>query len=156
MDWKLAYVRALARRHCEQIGFIPQARYEQELARGERGRLWLALENAEPCGFLLWGGVGETVRIHQACIQYDAQRREHGRALVRRLIDESTARGRGEITARVALDIEANQFWQALGFKAVAEVAGGKRRGRRIVVYRLRLRRPVQRTLFEPQVLGGN
>ena len=124
----LAYVTDLARRHYEEIGFLPSPRLAEYHASGQ---LWIANENAEPCGFLVWGNGWPVLRVYQVCIQYDAQRRLHGAQLIGRLINKAEAEGYDRISCWVADDIPANDFWQAMGFVKMAEREGGKKRGRK-------------------------
>lgn len=124
----LPYVLGLARKHYEEIGFLPAPKLEEYR---DAGQLWVADENGEPCGFLMWGRGWPVLRVYQVCIQYDAQRRLHGAQLVGRLINKAEAEGYERISCWVADDIPANDFWHAMGFRKVAEREGGKKRGRK-------------------------
>ena len=123
----LAFVGALSRKHYEEIGFLPKPRLEQYY---QDGQLWMQTENGEPCGFLVWGNGWPVLRVYQVCIQYDAQRRLHGAELVGRLIRKAEAEGYERISAWVADDIPANDFWNAMGFRLHGQRAGGSKRGR--------------------------
>jgi GNAT superfamily N-acetyltransferase len=123
----LAFVEALSRKHYEEIGFLPKPRLEQYY---QDGQLWMQTENGEPCGFLVWGNGWPVLRVYQVCIQYDAQRRLHGAELVGRLIRKAEAEGYERISAWVADDIPANDFWNAMGFRLHGQRAGGSKRGR--------------------------
>ena len=123
----IPFVVALSKRHYEEIGFLPKPRLEQYR---DSGQLWMQDENGEPCGFLVWGNGWPVLRVYQVCIQYDAQRREHGMALVGRLIRKAETEGYERISAWVADDIPANDFWFAMGFRIYGQRAGGKSRGR--------------------------
>jgi GNAT superfamily N-acetyltransferase len=130
------YADDLARKNSEALSFIPRPMIERY---AERGQLMLATENGEPCGFVIHGEGWPQMRIYQACIQYDARRREHGMALVARLADKARARGCTDIRLWCADDLDSNDFWRAAGFEACGSRAGGKRRGRRHVLWALRL-----------------
>lgn len=121
------YIEQLARSEYEAIGFIPRPRLEQYSARGQ---ILMAQENDENAGFLVFGAGWPTLRVYQACIQYDARRREHGASLVQRLIAEAQRRGCYLISLWCADDLPANDFWQALGFRHIATRPGGVKRGR--------------------------
>lgn len=123
----LAYVEALSRKHYEEIGFLPKPRLEQY---HQAGRLWMQTENDDLCGFLVWGNGWPALRVYQVCIQYDAQRRMHGAELVGRLIRKAEAEGYERISAWVADDIPANDFWHSMGFQFHGQRAGGSKRGR--------------------------
>lgn len=121
------YVVGLSRKHFDEIGFVPRPRLEQY---HDRGQLWIANEGKDPCGFLVWGNGWPVLRVYQACIQYDAQRRLHGAALVGRLINKAEAEGYEQISCWVANDIPANDFWKTMGFHMMATRYGGKKRRR--------------------------
>lgn len=48
MHDELDYVLDLARKHYEEIGFLPSPRLEKYR---DAGQLWVQNENGEPCGF---------------------------------------------------------------------------------------------------------
>lgn len=125
-EMMLRYVLELARKNTEALGFIPAPKLEQYAAAGQ---LWMAYENDDPCGYLVFGAGWPVLRIYQACIQYDARRREHGLALLRRLIAYAIAHGYEAISCWCADDLEANAFWQAAGFVWAGQREGGRRRG---------------------------
>lgn len=87
---EIDYVLDLARKHYEEIGFLPAPRIEEYRRAGQ---LWVQDENGEPCGFLVWGRGWPVLRVYQVCIQYDAQRRLHGAQLIGRLINKAEAEG---------------------------------------------------------------
>jgi ribosomal protein S18 acetylase RimI-like enzyme len=141
----LDYVLALSRKHYEEIGFLPApklAEYRQ------RGQLWIAQENDERCGFMVWGRGWPILRVYQVCIQYDARRREHGFGLVRRLIAKADQEGYEAISCYVADDIEANDFWRACGFQCVGQRDNSNRRGRLHNHWVFKLPNPVQARLI--------
>src|SRR5947209_1089728 len=87
----LPYVVHLQKRHSTAVGFLPRAALEEKI---RLGRIWLATENDEPAGFLHHGSLARPeVRIFQAAVQYDAQRRHHGMALVNDLLSRASASG---------------------------------------------------------------
>jgi ribosomal protein S18 acetylase RimI-like enzyme len=137
----LKYVVSLSRKHFEEIGFIPQTTLERYV---KRGQLWIAQENNEPCGFLVYGNGWPILRIYQACVQYDAQRREHGLNLVRRLIGYADARGYESISLYCADDLESNKFWKEAGFKFAGQRDNGNSRGRKHNRWIFRLSFPLQ------------
>jgi len=123
----IAYAVDLARKSCEAIGFIPVPRLEQY---HQRGQILYERENDALCGYLCFGTGWPALRIYQAVIQYDARRREHGFALVARVIAIAQKRGCHAISLWCAQDLDANAFWQAAGFRCIAKRVGGVRRGR--------------------------
>lgn len=133
------YAVDLAKKNSEAVSYIPAPRVEQY---ARYGSLCLAFENDEPCGFLIAGNGWPQVRIYQACIQYDARRREHGMALVAGLAEKARARGCTDIRLWCADDLDANDFWRAAGFEFCGSRVGGTRRGRRHNLWVLRLATP--------------
>jgi len=127
MSERVRYALDLHRKNSECLGFLPQQRVEEY---DERGQLWLAYENDDPAGYLLFGHGHPTLRIYQACVQYDARRREHGLGLVARLIRHATAKGYEAIALRCRENLDANAFWREAGFTLCGQVLGGRRRGR--------------------------
>jgi hypothetical protein len=117
----------LAKKNSEALSFIPTPRIEEYHAAGQ---LLLATENGEPCGFLIYGAGWPMLKIYQACVQYDARRRNAGLEMVGRLERIAQADQR-DISLWCADDLEANDFWRAAGFKLVGQREGGRRRGRK-------------------------
>lgn len=124
---RIQYVVDLARKNSDALSFIPTPRLEEY---DRNGQVLLAFENDEPCGFLVFGAGDTTMRVYQACIQYDSRRREHGLELVRRLVDAATRKGCQSISLWCANDLESNEFWRAAGFTFAGQREGGKTRGR--------------------------
>lgn len=141
----LSYVIALSKKHYEEIGFLPAPRLE---AYRQSGQLWMAHENDELCGFMVWGRGWPILRVYQVCIQYDAQRREHGIALVRRLIAKADQEGYEAISCYVADDIDANSFWRAAGFRLVGQRDNGNVRGRLHNHWVMTMPKPMQGQIF--------
>ena len=136
----LDYIDMLQKKNAEELSFYPHQVFEREY---ERGRLFLAVLNGEPCGYIYAGALGVCVRCHQVCIQYDARLRKYGAALVTTL--EDYAQGSTSIVLRCGFDLDANEFWHSLGYQCVDIQQGGVRRNRKINVWRKQL----QPELFE-------
>lgn len=131
------YVDALQRKNAEALSFYPRQVFEREQAAG---RLFLGLLNGQPCGYIYAGAQSLDVKLHQVCIQYDARRRWYGGALVQ-VIEAYANEGKAAtVTLRCGFDIEANEFWRALGYGVVAVHDGGIRRMRRINVWQKQMR----------------
>jgi GNAT superfamily N-acetyltransferase len=108
--------------------------FEREI---EQARIVLALLNDEPAGYLYHGAFGPILKIHQACIQYDARGQLYGAQLVSWLVSLCRAANVCSISLRCGSDIAANAFWQAMGFHCQAVTPGGIRRARDINNWRL-------------------
>ena len=125
----LTYILGLAKKHTDEIGFLPRPTVERYWASNQ---VLIESENAEPCGFLIFGRGWPRLKIYQACIQYDAQRRAHGLALVGRVIALASERACDAVSLWCADDLPANEFWQAAGFQLLRSKPGGHRRGRNL------------------------
>ena len=137
------YVDSLQRKNAEALSFYPMAVFEREAANG---RLLLGLLNDEPCGYIYVGSAKDGVmRCHQVCIQYDARRRLYGAQLVVAMEAEAAVRGAWSTRLRCGFDLEANAFWQSLGYKCIRHDQGGVRRMRTINVWE----KPLSPGLFE-------
>lgn len=143
----LPYVMGLQRANRESVGGLPSPALAERI---QRGTLTLSLLNDEPCGYLMWDYRATVLRIPQACIQYDARRREYGKALwlsvLAKCADVTEAR------LRCAADIDANLFWREMGFICVTVVQGGTRRGRMLNVWRQSFDQPALVSLDDLQV----
>lgn len=122
-----AFIESLMRRNYEAVGFIPRPRVEEYVVRGQA---LVETENAEPCGYLLFGNGWPLLKVYQAVVAYDARRREHGLALVGRLIDVARRRGLQGVSLWCADDLEANDFWRSAGFHFAGQRHLANRRGR--------------------------
>lgn len=143
----LVYIDSLQRKNAEELSFYPTQVFEREV---ENFRILLAKVNAEPAGYIYHGALGNTCKIHQACIQYDLRGQLYGAALVRTLLDLADAANVMSITLRCGSDIAANNFWKAMGFYCEAVTQGGVRRMRDINCWRFDLQQPLFTTSTEP------
>jgi hypothetical protein len=137
------YIDQLQKKNAEALSFYPKAVFEREQSAG---RLFLAMLNGEPCGYVYAGAQSRDVKCHQVCIQYDARRRLYGAGLVQ-VLEAYANEGRAStVTLRCGFDIEANDFWRSMGYGVVAVHDGGIRRMRRINVWQKQL----SPDLFQP------
>tara|TARA_S200002703_G_scaffold145900_1_gene140553 strand:+ start:2596 stop:3189 length:594 start_codon:yes stop_codon:yes gene_type:complete len=130
----LIFIDSLQKKNAEALSFYPKQVFEREV---NNGRILLGLLNGDPCGYIYVGARKPDVKCHQVCIQYDARRRLYGAALVQALEDYS--RGCYTITLRCGFDLEANDFWKAMGYNCIDIQQGGIRRMRKINVWRKQL-----------------
>jgi hypothetical protein len=147
----LQFIDALQKKNAEALSFYPMQVFEREQ---EKGRLFLGLLNGEPCGYLYAGAQShKDVKLHQVCIQYDARRRLYG-AMIAAVMEQYAQDGRATtITLRCGFDLEANDFWSALGYRCIATQLGGVRRMRTINIWRKWLTDELFETLaIEPAV----
>ena len=137
----LDYIDHLQKRNAEELSFYPRMVFEREITNR---RLILARVNNEPAGYLYHGSLSsQTLKIHQACIQYDLRGYMYGAALVQWLTQLARASSCLEISLRCGSDIKANGFWAAMGFACLSVTKGGARRMRDINQWRYQLTDPL-------------
>lgn len=126
----LTFVDYLQRRFSHQVGYLPLVALRNRI---EKGCIWIAFEHGQPAGYI--HGVCPYLRrpnlaiIYQAAIDYDVRHRAIGTALVEQWAT-TTAANAAQLVLWCAQDIEANLFWEAIGFSALAWRAGSVRKGR--------------------------
>lgn len=130
------FIVDLMRKNYESIGFIPIPKLDYYASKGQ---ILMESENEDPCGYLIYGNGWPRLRIYQACIQYDARRREHGLRLVARVIREGLKRQCEIISLWCADDLDANEFWKSAGFSFGGKREGGIHRGRKHNLWIFRL-----------------
>jgi hypothetical protein len=133
----LMYIDMLQRKNAEALSFYPKQVFEREQ---KNGRLFLGLLNGQPCGYLYVGAGGGDVKCHQVCIQYDARRKLYGAMIATVMEQYAKDAYSNSITLRCGFDLDANKFWQEMGYNVIRIVDGGIRRMRKINVWRKYLR----------------
>lgn len=142
----LIYIDMLQKKNAEALSFYPKQVFEREK---NNGRLFLSLLNNEPCGYIYVGAAGGDVKCHQVCIQYDARRKLYGSMLVIVMEDYAKKHHSNSVTLRCGFDLDANKFWNEMGYNCINIVDGGVRRMRKINVWRKYLKPQ----LFEDVIL---
>ena len=101
-----------------------------------KGSLWVALDGNTGSlrGYLLFGGVHPQLKIFQICTHPDYRSSGTAKKLIESLKKYGEDHDYQIISAKVASELEANQFWQRSGFHIVRQVPG-RTRGRTINVY---------------------
>ncbi|BAQ90555.1 GCN5-related N-acetyltransferase [uncultured Mediterranean phage uvMED] len=144
MFTKAKYAEHLHKKNSEYLGFIPRSRLEEYESEG---RIVLAHENNDPCGYLIYGSNWPLLNIYQACIDYDVRRKHHGENIVKEVEDYAADKHSG-IYLRCRENLEANDFWKALGYTIERVEQGGLRRNKKINVWVKRFLDPMQLSLF--------
>jgi N-acetylglutamate synthase-like GNAT family acetyltransferase len=136
----LLFVRDLQRRFTNQIGFLPTEATQRELARG---RIMIGTLNDAEAGFLYTlpalASQPTTTAIIQTAVRMDAQRQLLGLTMINAIASAATAAGQTILQAWCKANLEANHFWQAAGFKAIATRPGGNRKHIPHILWRLAL-----------------
>lgn len=126
-DW--SYLNKLMKEESSCIGFLQQRTWDRYVWGGERNFVTLlCLRNHQPVGYCFFTpgkGANRPVKIQQLVVQKDCRRIEHGTALCDSVADFAKQNDRSGISLRCRADLEANDFWEALGFKLVRVVSKG-------------------------------
>lgn len=147
----LVFIDSLQKKNAEQLSFYPKQVFEREQ---KNGRLYLGLLNGSPCGYIYVGAGGGDVKCHQVCIEYDARRKLYGSMLVMAIENYATSSNADSITLRCGFDLEANKFWEEMGYKCIAVKDGGIRRMRKINVWRKYLKIQLFEHVWVEPVIG--
>lgn len=142
----IKYIDSLQRKNAENLSFYPLQVFEREK---KNCRIFLGLLNNQPCGYLYVGSGKQDVKCHQICIQYDARRKLYGAMLYQTLEQYAINHYSSSITLRCGFDLEANQFWNEMGFNVIKIEDGGIRRRRKINIWR----KYIRKQLFEDEIL---
>lgn len=115
-----SFVCDLQRRFSNELGFLPHMAVDWYI---DNGRVLLRQLNGQHAGYLLgrshlrcqpW-----VAPLTQTAISFDAQLRDLGRGLVEHAAVTAAADGRSILQAWCRVDLDANEFWRAMGFTAV-------------------------------------
>lgn len=137
----LKFLASLQAKFSNHLGYLPTAALNWYI---KNNRVGIGTENGEPAGYVL----GRThyryqplMRpITQACVAMDAQRRQIGMQLVRRVIQQAHDAGQLAVQAVCAADLDANDFWLAMNFAAITVLPAMNARERKLIVWRHALR----------------
>lgn len=114
------------------LGFVPRDSLEAAI---RRRRLFVLHSNGDPIGHVLFGQRRGLIHVHQLVVRKDARRIEHATLLLGRAVSEVCDRNPWAITCRVAHDIDAHLFWQALGFDPVGLTYHSIQSSRHLIIY---------------------
>ena len=132
-----AFVRSLQARNSNAVGFVPIEGVRNYLAAG---CITITRENDDQAGYLLArprvAGAPFIRPIVQAAVCFDARRRRHALSLVDDLARAAFISGQLLLQCWCREELEANDFWQAAGFIAVARRHQGAKRGRPCILWR--------------------
>lgn len=126
-DEVTAYVKqvsSLADQNKKALGFTPSSAYEEMASKGQ---LWIAVNGSnELKGYLIFGGTMPTLKVYQIYVCPSVEGRGVGKLLINGLKEYARVMHYHSISARVAADLPANNFWEAVGFPIYQQVKGGK------------------------------
>ncbi len=107
------------------LGFLPLSVMLDAIVKD---RVIVEIEFGEPTGFLFWGRNKKHLRVYMIAIQQDNRRIYHARNLMLGLFTLEQNQIAESISLRCATDLDANWFWNAVGFRKINTVEGGKLR----------------------------
>lgn len=125
----LRAIDALRRANAEAVGFVPLARWQEQLQRDARCLL-TGWENADLVAYIYWTPGLPVAAIQQVVVREDARKSERGREIVTaaaEIMQEDPQRF--GVTCRCRVDLESTAFWEALGFVLCRLENTGGRRG---------------------------
>lgn len=139
-------VRQHADMYKDALGFLPASVYD-ESAQSEN--LLVAVICGTDlnvyAGHLLFGGRFPNAKVYQIFVAPEFRGKNVARALIRELVSITEACSYLSISARVASDLPANGFWEAMGFEISGVRPGGPSRKR---IINVRAKQLNTRTLF--------
>lgn len=131
----LPEVKAGADTAKEELGFLPEAAYDELAAAG---KLWVVTAKvggvAVYAGHLVFGGIYPHAKVFQLFVAAAFRGQGLARQLVEFLVERLTSGHWLSIKASVAADLAANAAWARLGFRTVRTKPGGLARKRQINV----------------------
>lgn len=137
----ISTVQSFADRFRDSLGFLPASAYA-ELAK--RGNLWVAINKSskQAIAHLIFGGRYPNIKITQLLVYPDHRLSGVGHLLIDKLIAYGEENHFLVISARVAADLKANNFWQKCGLTLIRQETGGASRNRVINIRALELNTP--------------
>jgi predicted nucleic acid-binding protein/GNAT superfamily N-acetyltransferase len=130
----------------DALGFLPRCVYSEAAVQGKLYVATVSVGGDEfYAGHLLFGGRYPHLRVFQIYVVPEFRHRNVGGDLIEALAADAERQYYITISARVAADLPANDFWERVGFRCVRTEQGGASTGRRINVRRRELDSP---TLF--------
>lgn len=119
----LKYIDSLRKKESAALGFIPIQQYEAVVNRwAPRASLYVLEDNGDLTGFCYVSYADNEAKIFQICVQQDARRWHRALMLADKVEAEARRCQNMGIKCRVAIDLESNYFWTAIGYKAVKKV----------------------------------
>ena len=140
----VSFIVALHRRLSGSLGFMPTEALREHV---DLQHVVIAEENGDPAAFIVHGALKPTLRIFQAAVHYDLQRRYLGSAILSDVAARAHACGVSAITLGCRDGLESNAFWSALRFDLRSVELGGAKRRKMVNRWQLDL---CDRSAFSP------
>src|SRR5665213_689584 len=108
------------------LGFLPRSVYSEAAVQGKLYVATVEVAGREHyAGHLLYGGKFPNLRVFQLYTLPQFRGQHIGSNLIDSLATDAESQYYLTISARVASDLPANEFWERMGFKTVRTVKGG-------------------------------
>jgi len=151
-DW--LYIDHLRKKEGDSLGFIPKDAYLSVLERKPySGRyrflyqgILITEDNGQQTGFCYFSILPPWAKVFQIVVQEDARRWYRATLMLQEVERRARENGCVGVRCRVAVDLEANFFWRAMGYEPVKVVTSTwlnqrlSRSGRLLWIYRKYLR----------------
>ena len=125
-------IKYLADAHRNELGFVLRPALAKSI---ERAEVLVAENSCGIVGFIEYHHRrDEQTTLYHIAVQRDHRQRNIGRQLVQALRDDAGERNKSHIQLKCPVDLEANEFYDRLGF-VKTEVQPGKHRS--LVVWRI-------------------
>lgn len=134
----LRFILQMQRAESNALGFVPRARLEWEIARS---RVLVAYEGRMKLGYTYMGSTASGVLpIYQCVTEAGVRRRAIGQAFIAACQQVASSGGAWGLECHCREELEANAFWQAMGFQCTYTRPGGAGRGRMLHTYERSIR----------------
>ncbi len=158
----LKFIDALQKKHARMVGWFPTKQIEGNIAKG---KVLVADENGSPVGYCIssdrYNKNDNCGIVYQLNVVPDKHRGLIGASLIKAVFDRA-AYGCKLFCCWCAQDLQANHFWESLGFVPLAfrtgsRVAGSKRTPRIHIFWQRRIREGDAETAywFPSETTGG-
>jgi hypothetical protein len=125
-----AYIDSLRKKEGSALGFLPKDAYMSVLTktrianrdRWKYQKLWVTTDNNDLTGFCYASFANDPATIIQIVVQQDARRWHRAILMESAVCDEAKSRMLTSIKCRVAVDLESNFYWKAIGYNPVETV----------------------------------
>jgi predicted GNAT superfamily acetyltransferase len=122
------YIDALRKREGSALGFLPKDAYLSVLTktrihnrdRWKYQRVWVTEDNGDLTGFCYASFTDDPATIIQIVVQDDARRWHRAMMMEEAVTEEAEKRSLSTIKCRVAVDLESNFYWRAIGYVPVS------------------------------------
>ena len=122
-----AFIDSLRKKEANALGFIPKDAYlsvlkKESIDARERWKyckIYITEDNGEQTGYCYVSFHGEMAKVFQIVVRKDARRWYRATLMLTQVEKEAMRRGKKGVEARVAIDLESNLFWKAMGYEPV-------------------------------------